>query len=85
MEGDKWHFRPEIQIGHILTTIGLLLTIVGMVFSFAYYFAQLEQRVAVLENRMFAAQEIDKLLREQVYRLEDREAGRQTERNGVQR
>jgi hypothetical protein len=82
-DGDPWHARPSVQAGLVATTIGLLLTCIGLVVKLTLYVEQIRQDVAVLQVTMTAMQETDRLLREQVLRNEasiDRLTERQLER-----
>jgi len=42
--GNPWHLKREISVGHLLTTISMLL-------AAFWFFAGLDKRVAVLEQR----------------------------------
>ena len=49
---DPWHIKREIQLGHILTTLTVAVSVV-------VYTGKLEQRIALVEQQMLAQHERD--------------------------
>ena len=62
----RWHLKREIQIGHIVTTLTVAVSVV-------VYVGKIEQRLAVAESRIAAQRERDerqdKVLAEAMARL----------------
>lgn len=49
---DSWHFKKEIQLSHLITTVMILLSAI-------FYTQKLEQRIAVIESQVQAQRERD--------------------------
>ena len=64
-EKEPWHMKREIQIGHLIATIG-----VGV--SAVFYIAKIEQRVAVVETQMDGQRDSANLLRLQLEKINDK-------------
>lgn len=48
---DRWHLKREIQLGHLLTTLGLTITAMTYVTKMDSRILLLEQQVAVQRER----------------------------------
>jgi hypothetical protein len=55
----SWHSDRRIQIGHIISTIGLTVTMVVSIVQVTTYIGKLDGRVAVIEQQMAAQRERD--------------------------
>jgi len=64
-EKEPWHMKREIQIGHLIATLG-----VGV--SAVFYIAKIEQRVAVVETQMDGQRDSANLLRLQLEKINDK-------------
>lgn len=62
---DSWHFKKEIQLGHLLTTFTVAISAV-------VYITKVEQRVAVIESQMVTQRESSQLLRGQLDKINDK-------------
>lgn len=62
---DSWHFKKEIQLGHLLTTVTVAISAV-------IYITKVEQRVAVIETQMVAQRDSSTLLRAQLDKINDK-------------
>lgn len=49
---NKWHLKREVQLGHIITTITVVVSVV-------IYTQKQEQRIALLENHVAVQRERD--------------------------
>ena len=56
-EAERWHLKKEIQLGHLITTATVAVSVI-------LYIAKVEQRVAVIEAQIVAQHERDKVLEE---------------------
>lgn len=65
LEKEPWHMKREIQIGHLIATLG-----VGV--SAVFYIARIEQRVAVVETQMEGQKDSANLLRLQLEKINDK-------------
>ncbi len=50
-EKDRWHLKREIQLGHLLTTVGLTVTALTYVSKMDSRIQLLEQQVVVQRDR----------------------------------
>jgi hypothetical protein len=53
-----WHFRKEIQVGHLLTTLVIAISVAG-------YVSAIERRLAMVEQDQKVLHETDELQRNQ--------------------
>lgn len=60
---EHWHFKKEIQIAHIIST----LLIVGAVFS---YVSKIEQRLTIVETQLMAQRDADAIQRAQLEKID---------------
>lgn len=52
LQDGGWHLKREIQLGHLLTTIGMIAAV-------AMYVSKIDQRLALLEQSVKHQQEVD--------------------------
>jgi hypothetical protein len=64
-QGNRWHLKKEIQIGHLITTLAVALGAIT-------YVSKIEQRVAVVETQMTAQRDAAMLLRGQLEKINDK-------------
>lgn len=55
----SWHSDRRIQIGHIVSTVGLMATMVVTIVNVASYVGKIDARVAVIEQQMVNQRERD--------------------------
>lgn len=60
---ERWHFKKEIQIAHIISTI----LIVGAAFS---YVSKIEQRLTIVETQLIAQRDADAIQRAQLEKID---------------
>lgn len=60
---EGWHFKKEIQIAHIISTI----LIVGAAFS---YVSKIEQRLTIVETQLIAQRDADAIQRAQLEKID---------------
>ena len=62
---DSWHFKKEIQLGHLITTFTVAIAAV-------LYINKIEQRLSVVEVQITAQHEASVLLRAQLEKINDK-------------
>ena len=55
----SWHSDRRIQIGHIVSTIGLMITMVVTIVDVTNYVGKIDARVAVIEQQLVSQRERD--------------------------
>lgn len=60
---ERWHFKKEIQVAHIISTI----LIVGAAFS---YVSKIEQRLTIVETQLIAQRDAATVQRLQLERMD---------------
>lgn len=49
--GGGWHLKKELQLGHIVTTLSVAVSVI-------WYVGKMEQRIALVEQQMVAQREM---------------------------
>lgn len=49
--GGGWHLKKELQLGHIITTLSVAVSVI-------WYVGKMEQRIALVEQQMHAQREM---------------------------
>ena len=65
-ESDKnWHFKKEVQLGHLITTFTIAISAV-------VYINKIEERVSIVETQIVSQKENNNLFRAQLEKINDK-------------
>lgn len=65
-ESDKnWHFKKEVQLGHLITTFTIAISAV-------VYINKIEERVSIVETQIVSQKENNNLFRGQLEKINDK-------------
>ena len=65
-ESDKnWHFKKEVQLGHLITTFTIAISAV-------VYINKIEERVSIVETQIMTQKENNSLFRGQLEKINDK-------------
>lgn len=60
-----WHFKKEVQLGHLITTFTIAISVV-------VYINKIEERVSIVESQMANQKETGILFRLQLEKINDK-------------